>query len=136
MDRDTLLQGHCGSVVHLQTSSQRHTKVQEGSLGLQTVGSRTQRTYGLYHSPKCCWLEWHGLREADGPLKNRLDPHVRTYGVTALILTKPGPRQAGERLIPLVSSFIPASPTSLPPANGAQAADSCSSAPLRTPFGS
>lgn len=109
MDSDTLLQGHRGSVVHLQTfysSTPKSLPGTDSALDLQTVGGSTQRTYGLYHSPKCCWLEQHGLREVSGPLNNLLQPHARTYGVTACILTKPRPHQAGEKLVPWSAVFF------------------------------
>lgn len=109
MDSDTLPREHRGSVVQLQTffnSTSPSLPGTDGALDLQTVGSSIQRTYGLYHSPKCCWLEQRALREAGGPLNNLLHPHARTYGVTAFILTKPGPRRAGERLVPRSAVFF------------------------------
>lgn len=49
---------HCGLMLHLQTSFSSTPKslLATGSaLGLQTVDNSTQRTYSLYHPPKCCW---------------------------------------------------------------------------------
>lgn len=50
--------------LHFSSSTPKSLPETEGALELQTVGSSTQRAYGPYETPKCCWLEQHGLRKA------------------------------------------------------------------------